>query len=240
MPGPEKHNKQQQQATRYYQSAASMGCLQSILSKSCYQRKKRLLSAQFGVWAAICWCLGAGALAIHILNHDLFSSLKLFVDDVPSGHHAAISTDTVLKSLLPPDTEFAYTVQPLASNYVHYLRGDDIIRERGEHGACTDSLDVLAWIMDAVNEDINSTIMVAYGELIHLKREGDFVNATGKYFDDDIDMLISLDTLVHVAKLEPDLFDKFGWSMRLCISRDNNNYVVLSQLVASCGHEVDH
>ena len=78
--------------------------------------------------------------------------------------------------------------------------------------------------------------MVTYGELIHMHREGDFVNSkTGKYLDDDFDMLASLETTVYVAKLENELFTKQGWSMRVFVNY--SGYVVFMQMMAVCGHK---
>ena len=58
---------------------------------------------------------------------------------------------------------------------------------------CTGTLDVLNWL--STNENVNSrrnvdrgSLMVAYGGLIHVLREKDFVDKdTGNYLDDDID-----------------------------------------------------
>jgi hypothetical protein len=108
---------------------------------------------------------------------------------------------------------------------------------RGKLGKCTSPLDVLAWLMDEVNEK-NGTLMIAYGELIHIHREKDFVDKTnGKYIDDDIDMWAPLETIVHVGELEPKLFSWFGWTIRAFINSEK--YVVLLQIMASCGHIPD-
>lgn len=75
---------------------------------------------------------------------------------------------------------------------VSYLRNTKDIKARGLQGSCTNAVDVLGWIMDEVNKE-NMTMMIAYGELIHLYREGDFVKkGTGRYIDDDFDTFAPL------------------------------------------------
>ena len=77
-------------------------------------------------------------------------------------------------------------------------------------------------------------MMVAYGGLIHMHRERDFVNSTTcVLLDDDIDTWASPKTLAHVATLETQLFDMFGWTIRRFLQ---GGFVVLVQIVASCGH----
>ena len=82
---------------------------------------------------------------------------------------------------------------------VSYLRNTKDIKARGLQGSCTNAVDVLGWIMDEVNKE-NMTMMIAYGELIHLYSEGDFVKkGTGRYIDDDFDFLTPLLHLVQLA-----------------------------------------
>lgn len=115
-----------------------------------------------------------------------------------------------------------------------YLRNTTEVAARGKLGKCTSTLDVLAWLMDKVNDN-NGNLMIAYGELIHIHREKDFVNkTTGKYIDDDIDTWASLETVVFIAQLEEELFSLFGWSMRVFINADK--YTVFLQIMATCGH----
>jgi len=119
-----------------------------------------------------------------------------------------------------------------------YLRNNSTeFRARAALGNCASTLDMLAWMMDKINSnDSGNNLMVTYGELIHMHREGDFVNSkTGKYLDDDFDMLASLETTVYVAKLENELFTKHGWSMRVFVNY--SGYVVFMQMMAVCGHE---
>ena len=59
---------------------------------------------------------------------------------------------------------------------------------------------------------------------------------TGKWVDDDIDLWASLETVVHVGQLEPELFRKFGWTLRVFANQEG--YIVLMQLMATCGHTV--
>merc|ERR1712029_937379 len=87
--------------------------------------------------------------------------------------------------------------------------------------------------------------MLTYGELIHFYREKEFVNEAGKYIDDDIDTFASPETVWHIARLENQLFKLYGWTMRAfvhnALNRKNNalsrKYVVLMQVMASCGHD---
>jgi len=121
---------------------------------------------------------------------------------------------------------------------VIYMRKEKDVVTRGKSENCAPTLDVLAWLMDQVNTK-KGALMIAYGDLIHIHREKEFVNeTTGKYIDDDIDLWASLETVIHVGQLEPELFSKFGWTVRLFVSVDE--YVVLLQIVAACGHEVLH
>ena len=48
--------------------------------------------------------------------------------------------------------------------------------------------------------------------------------------------LQSLDTFARLAALEAELFEKFGWSIRIFLWK--NKYVVFAQIYATCGHEV--
>ena len=128
----------------------------------------------------------------------------------------------------------------LPGPYVAYLRSDISIQERREQGSCTDTLDVLAYSMNILmneEKEDNHILMVAYGDLIHIHREGDFLNhTTGKFFDDDIDMFVSYKTLVRLGTLEPELFRKFGWFMRYFVSsfktwkscRSSTTYYIMS------------
>ena len=81
----------------------------------------------------------------------------------------------------------------------------------------------------------NGIMMIGYGGLIKVHREKDFVDqATGKYIDDDFDMLVSLDTVSLVATMEPELYERLGWTMRAFV--DKQGYFALMQMMASCGH----
>ena len=115
-----------------------------------------------------------------------------------------------------------------------YLRNTQEIIARGSNGTCANAIDVLGWIMDEVNKE-NMTMMIAYGELIHLFREGDFVKKeSGHYIDDDIDTFASLKTISFLETLEPELFQQFGWSIK--VKKNQKEYVVFMQIMASCGH----
>ena len=51
--------------------------------------------------------------------------------------------------------------------------------------------------------------------------------------DNDIDTWASPETLAHVATLETQLFNMFGWTIRRLLQ---DGFVVLVQIIASCGH----
>jgi len=121
-----------------------------------------------------------------------------------------------------------------ADGGVRYLTNRTWIEARGKQGNCAGALQVFNWIMKQVIEK-NGCLMVAYGQLIHIHREEDFVNKLGKFIDDDIDLWASPGTVAHVATLEQQLNSKFGWTMR-CFVHDDK--VVLVQIFASCEHTV--
>jgi len=117
-----------------------------------------------------------------------------------------------------------------------YLRNEDQILKRGEHGRCESALGVLAWLMDKVNSK-KGMLMLTYGELIHFYREKEFVK-DGKYMDDDIDMWASPETLLHVLRMERQLFKFYGWTIRAIFQPDDDrNYAALLQIVDTCGHK---
>lgn len=121
-----------------------------------------------------------------------------------------------------------------AASEVTYLTNHTQIRMRGGKGNCTGALEVFSWIMNQVNAR-GGCLMVAYGQLLHLNREADFVNKEGVFYDDDIDTWAPPATFAHIATLERQLFEKFGWTIRVFLK---DNYVVLGQIIASCGHPV--
>ena len=180
-----------------------------------------------------------------------FSSVPDVTTSLPASKGLTEFTSNKMTMKLPIDLEWLSTHTDYGvrySNHVHYSRnvkGPTRISLASwltkPKEACGNTLDVLSYIMNSVNAR-GHTLMVAYGELIHLYREGDFVNnATQQYFDDDIDLYATLDTIAYVGvELEKDLFKKFGWFMRYFVSKDENKYVLFAQAVASCGHEVSH
>mmetsp|Transcript_17905 Transcript_17905/g.37426 ORF Transcript_17905/g.37426 Transcript_17905/m.37426 type:complete len:331 (-) Transcript_17905:189-1181(-) len=136
---------------------------------------------------------------------------------------------------VPTDIEWIKKYGGLAANGgVRYLTNRTWIEARGKQGNCASALHVFNWIMKQVIEK-NGLLMLAYGELIHIHREKDFVDKQGKFFDDDIDLWASPETVAHVATLERQLNSKFGWTMR-CFIHDGK--VVLVQIVATCGHRL--
>jgi len=134
---------------------------------------------------------------------------------------------------VPTDIEWIMKYRARSANGgVKYLTNRTWIQTRGEQGNCAGALQVFNWIMKQVIEN-NGCLMLAYGELIHIHREKDFVNKRGEFIDDDIDLWASPGTVAHVATLERQLNSKFGWTMR-CFIHDGK--VVLVQIVATCGH----
>ena len=144
--------------------------------------------------------------------------------------------------VLPPDnSEWVRTwnFEKRVESTVSYLRTEADITKRGRKAdGCSPLLEVLHWLTSEMKER-NDTLMMAYGNLIHIHREKDLVNnATGKLYDDDIDMWLPLHTFAHMASVvEPELFRLFGWTMRVFVSK-GDKYVILGQLLSSCGHKV--
>ena len=133
---------------------------------------------------------------------------------------------------IPNDIDWIRSFGGLSGRAV-YMRDENKIKERGRRGNCTGVLDVFAWLMEEVHRK-NGILLIAYGGLIHVNREKDFVDKNGNYLDDDIDTWASLETLSLVGTLEPQLYNKFGWSIRIHVNGDDR--VVLAQIVPSCGH----
>ena len=120
--------------------------------------------------------------------------------------------------------------------WVKYLRNFEDIYTEGNKDNCTSSLHVLQWLTNEMSIR-NCSLMIAYGELIHVFREKSFFanNSTTKYLDDDIDIWAASITVYNVIQLEPVIFKQFGWTVRLFISREG--YVVFLQLMPACGHK---
>ena len=123
-------------------------------------------------------------------------------------NHVTFVSATNEKFRISTDMHHNVKLRPMQAKKVRYLRNTRDIITRGKAGNCTVStLDVLAWIMNEVNNVKNdsksSTLMIAYGGLIHIHREKEFVSkTTGQYIDDDVDLWASLETLVRVGRLE--------------------------------------
>jgi len=117
---------------------------------------------------------------------------------------------------------------------VRYGRNFGDIQATGEAGNCKSMPRVLQWLFAEMSKR-NCTLMLAYGGLIHVYREGDLINnQTGKYIDDDLDLWASSNTVYNIIQLEPVIFYRFGWTYRTFLSADG--FVVFLQLIASCGH----
>lgn len=99
-------------------------------------------------------------------------------------------------------------------------------------------MDVLAFLVDAVNNQPNGYLSIAYGGLLHVHREGHLVNnTTRRLYDDDIDLYVSVETMAFISTLEGELFANFGWTVRGFVSRDGR-FVIFAQVVATCGHVI--
>ena len=117
---------------------------------------------------------------------------------------------------------------------VRYIRPETEIVAAGSSRTCAKILDVLAALFAELSLMEDHEVMIAYGGLIHVRREEDFVNKTsGKYFDDDIDIWVNHNAMRRLVQLEPILFNKFGWTVRLYTF---GSYIVFAQIVAMCGH----
>jgi len=100
---------------------------------------------------------------------------------------------------------------------------------------CASSLEVLAWLMDKINSQ-KETLMLFYGELIHILREKEFVDSDGRYLDDDFDAWVTASTYqLIVDELEPMLWERLGWSLRVFYSY-NKSAVPFGQILPHCGH----
>ena len=88
--------------------------------------------------------------------------------------------------------------------------------------------------MNLVNRHQESLI-VTWGGLLYLLREREFVREDGTYLDDDMDTLASTGTYQLLLDHEPQLWDKFGWTMRMFLNCENET--VFGQLVSACGHK---
>jgi hypothetical protein len=117
---------------------------------------------------------------------------------------------------------------------VVYLRNIPELEQHSKLKNCTPVLDVLAWVTHECKLR-DQGAMLAYGGLIYLHRDLDFVDTeTGEFRDDDFDLWVSPESVVLLGRLEPELFARFGWTLRLFVM---NQFVVFAQLTASCGHK---
>eukprot|EP00284_Hemiselmis_tepida_P011994 CAMPEP_0174940164 /NCGR_PEP_ID=MMETSP1355-20121228/68399_1 /TAXON_ID=464990 /ORGANISM="Hemiselmis tepida, Strain CCMP443" /LENGTH=321 /DNA_ID=CAMNT_0016187211 /DNA_START=118 /DNA_END=1083 /DNA_ORIENTATION=+ len=97
---------------------------------------------------------------------------------------------------------------------------------------CSTSLQVLEWITSEANK-LNITMMITYGTLIHVFREGALMKEDGKPFDDDFDFWTPPDSLQHFLDSESTMFNIFGWSSRILVRRGKT---VFSQFFPACNH----
>jgi len=106
-------------------------------------------------------------------------------------------------------------------SFVRYLKTKKEIQDRN---SCAPSMDVLRWITTNV-WDKSRTFIIAYGELIHLLREKSFFYPNGSYIDDDIDVWTSFEMFEEIYNLEPELWRRFGWTIRV-FHHCEQNYTV--------------
>eukprot|EP00546_Thalassionema_frauenfeldii_P005449 CAMPEP_0178924060 /NCGR_PEP_ID=MMETSP0786-20121207/17109_1 /TAXON_ID=186022 /ORGANISM="Thalassionema frauenfeldii, Strain CCMP 1798" /LENGTH=247 /DNA_ID=CAMNT_0020598713 /DNA_START=250 /DNA_END=993 /DNA_ORIENTATION=+ len=112
-----------------------------------------------------------------------------------------------------------------------FVREQDEMNATAEKVGCKPTLEVLAWLMAQVNAK-NNTLMIGYGGLIHIHREKSFVKKSGRFFDDDIDLWSSYDTLEQINQLEPELYHRFGFTIRFFVNK--SGFVTLAQLAPVC------
>lgn len=121
---------------------------------------------------------------------------------------------------------------------VSYLRNETEIQERqAKQTSCKPVLDVLAWTMDMINCR-NETLMVTYGSLIHMLRDGDFASSNGTFLDDDFDMFSSSGGVEILVHLESLLWDRFGWTLRFF--HNCQLETIFGQIFPACGHNISH
>jgi len=111
---------------------------------------------------------------------------------------------------------------------------------------CSPTLEVFSWLMDQVNSR-NLTMMIGYGELIHLLREKALIHSDGTYYDDDFDTWVTPSSFETILKLEPYLWNNFGWSIRVFFrcsegtkdkqERHKTNIAIFAQILPVCGHQ---
>jgi len=167
-------------------------------------------------------------------SNNSVSDLSTFTCAI--NHTLKVPTDNgFLKEWVGMNSFRGYTIDGRKMRGVLYLRNTTEIAARGKFGECTPLVDVIDWLTHQVNTQ-NGTLMVAYGELIHLHREKDFADKDGNWFDDDFDLWASGETTLHIGRLEPELFSRFGWSMRAYVFGKEYENIVFMQLFASCGH----
>jgi len=106
---------------------------------------------------------------------------------------------------------------------------------------CSHSLQVLEWISSEAIK-LNVDVMMAYGGLIHLFREGGLVRENGRLFDDDIDLWLTEEALQALLDLEPSMFATFGWSIRCVVGKQSGKItvkeIVFAQVFPACRHRV--
>lgn len=127
---------------------------------------------------------------------------------------------------------------------LEYLRSRLEWRQKEEQKtSCSSTVEVFSWLMDQVNSQ-NSTMMVAYGELIHILRDKALFRSDGNYYDDDFDTWVTPSSFQTILKMEPYLWNKFGWSIRVFLlcsdtpgNRQKTNTAIFAQILPVCGHQ---
>lgn len=117
---------------------------------------------------------------------------------------------------------------------VKYVQAEAEIQVRAQMRQCSRLLKVLAWLAHHA-EKLEEPLMITYGALLHYHRENTiWNNSTGDYLDDDFDIWALPGAVKQILKQERKLFNMFGWTMRVYLK---HNYVVLIQVICSCGHK---
>ena len=180
-----------------------------------------------------------------IVEHSSSPSPPLLQNGIDEKSTSFVASAINMTFTLPSDRTYISQMQANKGG-AKYLRDATEITKRGSKGNCSSMMMVLAFIMGEVNK-ANGTMMVAYGELIHLYREKDFVvheegvsvsdRRSYSYMDDDFDTFASIGTVTFLGSLEQELFNQFGWTMRVLIS---GQYLRFMQIFASCGHALEY
>jgi len=153
-----------------------------------------------------------------------------------SEEQGAHNEDTEDRFFTFPEDPTKYNLAD-AVRSTSYLRPFDEIIARGKSGEkCATMPELMNWILKQFHESEEEyPWLLAYGQMIHLFREKDFVNKNRRYIDDDMDTWALPETILWIIEHEQELFEKFGWTMKLY--GPSPNVITFIQMMASCGHK---